>query len=99
MECARPRAQQHKTVERPENLNECALTEIAAPGDAAPYTDPQSRRDCVLQPRVARNELPWVMSACAPQLRRSCAINRNNAMPQSLRRDYSSEESVQPLRG
>src|SRR6266702_5327486 len=22
---------------------------------------------------------------CAPQLRRSCAINRNNAMPQSLR--------------
>src|SRR5438876_7462765 len=37
-------------------------------------------------PRVARNELPWVMAACAPQLRRSCAINRNNAMPQSLRR-------------
>src|SRR6266446_4678665 len=36
--------------------------------------------------RVARNELPWVMAACAPQLRRSCAINRNNAMPQSLRR-------------
>src|SRR6266702_3453238 len=26
------------------------------------------------------------MAACAPQLRRSCAINRNNAMPQSLRR-------------
>ena len=45
----------------------------------------QSQRDCVLQPRVATNELPWVMFACAPQLRRSCAINRNNAMPQSLR--------------
>ena len=53
----------------------------AAPGDAVPYAHPESRRDCVLQPRVARNELPWVMSACAPQLRRSCAINRNNAMP------------------
>src|SRR5437016_11402601 len=39
-------------------------------------------------PRVARNELPWVMSACAPQLRRSCAINRNNAMPQSLSAVY-----------
>src|SRR5205807_2648564 len=26
---------------------------------AAPYTHLQSRRDCVLQPRVARNELPW----------------------------------------
>ena len=25
----------------------------------APYTHLQSRRDCVLQPRVARNELPW----------------------------------------
>src|SRR5712671_5885688 len=53
---------------------------------SAPCTHLQSRRDCVLQPRVARNELPWVMAACAPQLRRSCAINRNDAMPQSLRR-------------
>src|SRR5438309_1115710 len=26
----------------------------------APYTDFQSQRDCVFQPRVARNELPWV---------------------------------------
>src|SRR5258708_628338 len=25
----------------------------------APYTHSQSQRDCVLQPRVARNELPW----------------------------------------
>src|SRR2546427_5291599 len=47
----------------------------AAPGDAAPYTHPQSRRDCVLQPRVASNELLSVRSACAPQLRRSCAVN------------------------
>ncbi len=28
---------------------------------SAPYTHLQSRRDCVLQPRVARNELPWEM--------------------------------------
>src|SRR6478736_3540846 len=27
---------------------------------AAPYPHLQSRRDCVTQPRVARNELPWV---------------------------------------
>jgi hypothetical protein len=33
---------------------------MAAPGDAAPYTRLQSQRDCVLQPTVARNELPWV---------------------------------------
>ena len=26
----------------------------------APYTQFQSERDCVCQPRVARNELPWV---------------------------------------
>src|SRR5437016_2435676 len=26
----------------------------------APYTQFQSQRDCVCQPRVARNELPWV---------------------------------------
>jgi hypothetical protein len=25
----------------------------------APYTDLQSQRDCVVKPRVARNELPW----------------------------------------
>src|SRR5207245_5836354 len=62
------------------------ILEIAAPEDAAPHRHLQSRRDCVLQPRVARNELPWGMSACASQLRRSCAINGNNAMPQSLRR-------------
>src|SRR5258708_36982884 len=29
------------------------------PMKPAPYTHFQSRRDCVLQPRVARNELPW----------------------------------------
>src|SRR5258707_15793 len=27
--------------------------------EAAPYTYLQSQRDCVLQPRVASNELPW----------------------------------------
>jgi hypothetical protein len=32
-----------------------------APPMAAFYTHFQSRRDCVLQPRVARNELPWEM--------------------------------------
>src|SRR6266567_8942975 len=31
--------------------------------DSAPYTHFQSQRDCVLQPRVARDELPWGKSA------------------------------------
>src|SRR6059036_2159515 len=52
------------------------------------HRPPKSKRQVrSSEPRVARNELPWVMSACAPQLRRSCAINRNNAIPQSLRRE------------
>ena len=43
---------------------------------------PQSRRDCVLQPRVASSELPWVncVGRCQPQrgcgLR--CPLNRRN---------------------
>src|SRR5437016_1101670 len=53
------------------------------------HRPPKSKRQVrSSEPRVARNELPWVMSACAPQLRRSCAINRNNAMPQSLSAVY-----------
>src|SRR6266568_391397 len=36
------------------------LTRAKAPACPAPYPHLQSRRDCVTQPRVARNELPWV---------------------------------------
>ena len=32
----------------------------------------QSRRDCVLQPRVARNELPWVDGVGSEQPQRGC---------------------------
>src|SRR5258707_5673145 len=41
-----------------------------------------------MQPRVARNELPWVIFGVASQLRRSCAINSNLAMPQALSAVY-----------
>ena len=34
---------------------------------SAPPTDFQSQRDCVFQPRVARDELPWVRRAKHPQ--------------------------------
>src|SRR2546429_8045018 len=34
--------------------------------------DVQSQRDCVLQPRVARNELPWVRRITATQPQRGC---------------------------
>jgi hypothetical protein len=46
------------------------------------YSLPQSRRDCVLQPRVASSELPWVncVGRCQPQ--RGCGLrsplNRRN---------------------
>src|SRR2546423_6554950 len=43
------------------NASDCLYGQTigkAAEG-TAPYTHLQSRRDCVLQPRVARNELPW----------------------------------------
>jgi hypothetical protein len=38
------------------------------------YSLPQSRRDCVLQPRVASSELPWVncVGRCQPQ--RGCGL-------------------------
>src|SRR5260370_23522142 len=32
----------------------------------------QSRRDCALQPRVARNELPWEIVQTASQPQRGC---------------------------
>ena len=37
----------------------------------------ESQRDSASKPRVARNELPWGMSASAHQLRRSCAASTN----------------------
>ena len=77
--CARPGRSSVQLVTGQLKTDTQPLLEVAAPGDAAPYKHLQSRRDCVLQPRVARNELPWVMATCAPQLRRSCAINRNDA--------------------
>ena len=80
-----PGAASHEWWRRLASSDACRLSHGAAPGDTALYTHLQSRRDCVLQPRVGRNELPWVMAACAPQLLRSCAINTNNTMPQSLR--------------
>src|SRR5437660_443337 len=33
---------------------------------------------------VATHELPWIMSTRAHQLRRSCALQPNNIMPQSF---------------
>ena len=41
----------------------CLRMGIAAPEGAGPYTQFQSQRDWVLQPSVARNELPWVRNA------------------------------------
>src|SRR5207247_2301508 len=39
--------------------------------------DSQSRRDCVLQPRVARNELPWEIVQTASQPQRGCGRARH----------------------
>ena len=36
------------------------------------YSFPQSRRDCVLQPRVASSELPWVNCVGRFQPQRGC---------------------------
>jgi hypothetical protein len=41
---------------------------------AATYTHLQSQRDCVLQPRVVRHELPWVRIG-------KNAINPNGVAP------------------
>src|SRR5437870_535945 len=40
----------------------------------------ESQRDSASKPRVPRNELPWVISARAPQLRRSCAVQPKDEM-------------------
>ena len=52
----------HKKTER---RHSCRLFPESFCGDrnvAAPWISSQSQRDCVLQPRVARNELPWVQN-------------------------------------
>ena len=41
-------------------------------GESMCLAPSQSQRDCVLQPRVARNELPWVRRAQHPQPQRGC---------------------------
>src|SRR6266699_2217245 len=48
-----------------------SLNERLAPADS------QSRRDCVLQPRVARNELPWEIVQTASQPQRGCGRARH----------------------
>src|SRR5205823_11880411 len=40
----------------------------------APYPYLQSQRDCVTQPRVARNELPWVKVPDNSQPQRGCGM-------------------------
>ena len=52
----------------------------------APYTNLQSQRDCVSQPRVARNELPWVHSDKDAQPQRGCGHTRGSCcmVPQPL---------------
>ena len=35
----------------------------------------QSQRDCVLQPKVARNELPWVIVEQISQPQRDCGLS------------------------
>ena len=51
---------------------------------SARYADPQSQRDCVSQPRVARNELPWVRPEKDPQPQRGCGHTHcsHRIMPQ-----------------
>src|SRR5205814_6971332 len=41
---------------------------------APPYPYLQSQRDCVTQPRVARNELPWVKVTDNSQPQRGCGM-------------------------
>ena len=46
----------------------------SAPVPGAPYPHLQSQRDCVTQPRVARNELPWVKVTDNSQPQRGCGM-------------------------
>src|SRR5437879_1706195 len=54
---------------------------VAAPLCSAPYAHFQSQRDCVLQPRVARNELPWVPFRKTHQPQRGCVTVRRALIP------------------
>src|SRR5208282_2220351 len=56
----RTKAEGRKTAEfrRPKRPSRIDGVKFGHPG--------QSRRDCILQPRVARHELPWVQSSKAP---------------------------------
>src|SRR5204862_2153217 len=44
------------------------------PACPAPYPYLQCQRDCVTQPRVARNELPWVKVTDNSQPQRGCGM-------------------------
>jgi hypothetical protein len=37
----------------------------------------QSQRDCIAQPRVARNELPWVNKQTVHQPQRGCSVRHS----------------------
>ena len=53
----------------------CRVTWRAnAPGCPVPYPYLQSQRDCVTQPRVARNELLWVKVTDNSQPQRGCGL-------------------------
>ena len=58
------------------------LSPEAVHSPQVPYSLPQSRRDCVLQPRVASSELPWVNCGGKCQPQRGCglrfSLNRRN---------------------
>ena len=68
--------------EPPRRSDCCSLSLRAVHSPQFLYSFPQSRRDCVLQPRVASSELPWVncVGRCQPQ--RGCGLrsplNRHN---------------------
>ena len=55
-----PRPAGRRARGRRRNLNKQRAGKAAT--SPAPYTHLQSQRDCVFQPRVARDELPWVMA-------------------------------------
>ena len=79
-------------------LNVCAFT-TTAPEDAAPDMYFQSQRDCVLQPRVARNELPWEsVPGCANPERVAAAVchpEQGNTSRNPFRVDPSPRLSTQ----
>jgi hypothetical protein len=83
--CAAEKQKKNQLPARTNTQTTATRKHFVSPNHTSHYPSEQSRRDCALQPRVARNELPWVdgiqifnpngLRRFAQSSHKSCALN------------------------